>query len=53
MHAKFGRRREHGREHARDAPLVQNHIPDKDRVNVIPDRPWKWINSRGRGAPYC
>ena len=48
MHAKFGRRREH----ARGAPLLQNHIPNKVGVNVISDRPQKWLYHRGRAAPY-
>ena len=48
MHAKFGRRREH----ERGAPLLQNNIPDKARVNVISGRPQKWIYHRRRAAPY-
>ena len=48
MHAKFGRRREH----ARGAPLLQNHIPAKDRVNVMHDQPQKYLYNRGRAAPY-
>ena len=43
MHAKFGRRREH----ARGAPNRINHIPAKDRVNVISDQPWKWMKTTG------
>ena len=50
MHAKFGRRRQH----ARGAPLLQNHIlvPAKDKVNVMHDQPQKYQYNRGRAAPY-
>ena len=37
---------------ARGAPLLQNHIPAKDRVNVMHDQPQKWLYNRGRAAPY-
>ena len=48
MHAKFGRRREH----ARGAPPLQNHIPRKDRVNVIPGQLQTWMNMKQIG-PYA
>ena len=48
MQAKFGR----SREHARGAPLLQNNIPAKDRVNVIHDQLQKYMGNRERAAPY-